>query len=104
MNTIYCASDGFMLECREVKANRQPESSGMVYLATGACSAPVIGASSGWIEGALVEGETGVLLNRHDTEEIARATIRLLTDGELALPPWSQRPTESPNASSIGRT
>ena len=60
------------------------ESFGISFVEAGACGKPVIGGSSGGIADAVVDGETGLLVDPEDEEAIAEVIIRLLTDEVLA--------------------
>ena len=60
------------------------EGFGIVFLEAGACGKPVIGGRSGGVEDAIVEGETGFLVDPMDGHQIADRLIRLLTDAPLS--------------------
>jgi len=60
------------------------EGFGMVFLEANACGKPVIGGNSGGVQDAVVDGETGILVNPTDTNKIAGAVIRLLKDKKYA--------------------
>jgi glycosyltransferase involved in cell wall biosynthesis len=56
---------------------------GMVYLEAMAMSRPVVGYASGGAAEVVVEGETGLLVERGDVVALSRALLRLLTDEPL---------------------
>jgi glycosyltransferase involved in cell wall biosynthesis len=53
---------------------------GMVYLEAMACGVPVIAAAAGGAAEAVVDGETGILLERGDSEATTAAIAELLAD------------------------
>ena len=56
---------------------------GLVYLEAMACGLPVVAATSGGTVEAVAQGETGLLVQRDDVGETARAIGTLLLDGDL---------------------
>ncbi len=56
------------------------EGFGIVFLEANACGKPVIGARSGGIPDAIVDGETGLLVEPDDEPALAEALISLLSD------------------------
>jgi phosphatidylinositol alpha-1,6-mannosyltransferase len=60
------------------------EGFGLVFLEAGACRRPVVGGRSGGVPEAVVDGETGILVNGDSVEETADALIRLLASPELS--------------------
>ncbi|HKJ31749.1 MAG TPA: glycosyltransferase family 4 protein [Balneolales bacterium] len=60
------------------------EGFGIVYLEANACGKPVIGSRSGGIPDAIVDGETGLLVNEENPDQLAAAIIKLLEDKKLA--------------------
>ena len=69
---------------REIKERGEVEGFGIVFLEAGACARPVVGAKSGGIPDAVIEGVTVILGDPLNEEEIARAIIRILQDEPLA--------------------
>lgn len=59
------------------------EGFGIVFLEANACGCPVIGARSGGIPDAVVDGETGILVPPADPGALASAMVRLLGDEQL---------------------
>jgi phosphatidylinositol alpha-1,6-mannosyltransferase len=60
------------------------EGYGIVYLEAGACGKPVVATRSGGVPDAVVDGETGFLVDEEDADGVAAALIRLLGDTQLA--------------------
>lgn len=60
------------------------EGFGIVYLEANACGKPVIGGRAGGISDAIIDGETGLLVDPFDINQIAEALVKLLTNPELA--------------------
>jgi len=78
----YSAADLLVMPNREEEGD--VEGFGIVFLEANACGKPVIGGCSGGTVDAVIDGETGYLVNPCDPEDIAEAAIRLLTDLTLA--------------------
>jgi len=79
----YAMSDIFVMPSRELQSG-DIEGFGIVFLEANACRKPVIGGHSGGIVDAVIDGETGILVNPTDPDEISKAIIKLLTDREYA--------------------
>jgi len=60
------------------------EGFGLVYLEAGACGKPVVGAISGGVPDAVVDGQTGLLVPEGDVEATAQAIVRVLSDPDLS--------------------
>lgn len=80
----YCACDLYVMPSFEEKRSKDIETFGISYIEANACKKPVIGGRSGGVVDAVIDGETGLLVNPHNIDEIADAIIRLLKDSELA--------------------
>ncbi len=65
----YNAADIFVMPSRSTPPD--VEGYGIVFLEANACEKPVIGARSGGIEDAIVDGETGLLVAPDNVEELA---------------------------------
>jgi phosphatidylinositol alpha-1,6-mannosyltransferase len=73
---LYCASDVFVL--------LSIETFGISFIEASACAKPVVCGSSGAATEAVIHGETGLIVNTHNLDEIATAIVCLLTNQELA--------------------
>lgn len=62
----------------------QVEGFGIIYLEANACAKPVIGSRSGGISDAILDGETGLLVDEDNPDQLARAITRLLDNPDLA--------------------
>jgi len=60
------------------------EGFGIVFLEANACGKPVIGARTGGIPDAVLDGETGLLVEPDDADELADALLKLIEDPILA--------------------
>lgn len=78
----YSACDVFVLPSRIV--DRDIEGFDTTFTEAEACGEPSIGGPTGGIVEAVVDGKTGLLVDPDSPDEIARATISLLTDPDLA--------------------
>ncbi|MCK4322990.1 MAG: glycosyltransferase family 4 protein, partial [Armatimonadetes bacterium] len=57
---------------------------GLVYLEANLCGLPVVAGDTGGVSDAVVDGETGLLVNPEDPAAIASAIVRLLDNPDLA--------------------
>jgi phosphatidylinositol alpha-1,6-mannosyltransferase len=80
---LYAASDVFVMPARLRDSDNDVEGFGIVYVEAGACERPVVGGRSGGVEDAIVDGETGFLVDPLDVEAIAATIERLWRDPEL---------------------
>ena len=72
----YAACDVFVLP-----SNLEPF--GIAYLEANACGKPVIGGNNGGSLDAVIDGETGLLVDPFKTDQIANALVKLLINPEL---------------------
>ncbi len=79
----YRACDVFIMPNRE-ESHHDIEGFGIVFLEANACCKPVIGGKSGGTADAVVDGETGFLVNPEDPVAIADAALLLCRDKTLA--------------------
>jgi phosphatidylinositol alpha-1,6-mannosyltransferase len=81
--SLYAAADLFVMPNRTLP-NGDTEGFGLVFLEANALGKPVIGGRAGGALEAIADGESGLLVDGSQPEEIAAAAIRLLTDQALA--------------------
>ena len=77
-----CAGDIFAMPSRSRLMGLEVEGLGIVYLEASSCGLPVIAGSSGGAPDAVVQNETGLVVNGTNTKEIASAAVQLLTNIE----------------------
>jgi phosphatidylinositol alpha-1,6-mannosyltransferase len=82
LSSYYSAADLFVMPARE--ALPDVEGFGLVFLEANACGTPAVGARSGGIPDAIVDGETGLLVPPNAPGSLAEATTRILTTPDLA--------------------
>jgi phosphatidylinositol alpha-1,6-mannosyltransferase len=80
----YNACDVFIMPSGGDEKKGHVEGFGLVYLEANACGKPVIGGRCGGTVDAIVDGETGLLVNPSDIDEIAEALIKILKDKKYA--------------------
>lgn len=76
----YALGDVFAMPCRTRLAGMEVEGWGNVFIEAAACAKPVVVGDSGGAREALVDGETGVLVDGRDVEQIADSIAGLLAD------------------------
>ena len=86
---FYRSCDVFVMPNRTLP-NGDTEGFGLVFLEAAACGKPVIGGRDGGVPDAVVDGQTGILVNGASVDEFADAALRLLTDPDLAARLGSQ--------------
>ncbi len=105
LSRIYKQADIFAMT--SVPYNRSVEGFGLSYLEASSFGLPVVGFRFGGVGEAVKDGETGLLCDQHDTNELARNLFKLLTDkglrqklgrsGEL----WARRNSWLENADAL---
>jgi phosphatidylinositol alpha-1,6-mannosyltransferase len=80
----YNLADVYIMPSREIPAAGSVEGFGITFLEANACGIPVIGGRSGGIPDAIVDGQTGLLVDPGSPDEIAAAAVRLLNDQDFA--------------------
>jgi phosphatidylinositol alpha-1,6-mannosyltransferase len=80
----YAAGDVFAMPCRTRVGGWDVEGLGIVFLEASATGLPVIVGNSGGAVDAVLDGETGFLVNGNDLSEIRDRLIELLTNQDLA--------------------
>ena len=82
IKALYDLCDLFIMPCRQIKED--VEGFGIVFLEANCFSKPVIGGKSGGAIEAIIDNETGLLVNPLDLDEISNAIIKLLNNKNLA--------------------
>jgi phosphatidylinositol alpha-1,6-mannosyltransferase len=80
----YALGDVFAMPCRTRLGGLEVEGWGNVFIEAAACARPVVVGDSGGAREALVHGETGLLVDGSDVDEVARAVGSLLADPDAA--------------------
>jgi phosphatidylinositol alpha-1,6-mannosyltransferase len=83
LSGLYSLCDVFLLPVRSLPDGNQ-EGFGIVFLEAGLHAKPVVAGRSGGSCEAVVDGETGILVDGADPVAVAGAVNRLLTDARLA--------------------
>lgn len=83
LNDYYNACDVFVMPSKTEPPN--VEGFGIVFLEANACGKPVIGTFSGGIPSAIVNGETGILVDESEPESLAEAIDLLFSNPEKAI-------------------
>ena len=81
---LYSASDVYVMASRSLESDSNYEGFGITYLEANACGIPVIGADSGGVADAIVDGRTGFLVPPNDVPALADRMHRLLANPDLA--------------------
>jgi phosphatidylinositol alpha-1,6-mannosyltransferase len=74
--------DIFAMPSRSRLLGLEVEGLGISYLEASACGIPVVGGMSGGAPDAVIENETGTIVNGRDRQAIALSIITLLQDSE----------------------
>ncbi|MEE9229290.1 MAG: glycosyltransferase family 4 protein [Acidobacteriota bacterium] len=82
--SLYSASDVYVMPSRISSGGSNFEGFGITYLEANACGVPVIGADTGGVADAIVDGETGYLVAAGDVRMLEDRIVRLLRDPALA--------------------
>jgi phosphatidylinositol alpha-1,6-mannosyltransferase len=69
--------------CRERWAGLEAEGFGIVFVEAAACSVPAVAGRSGGAHEAVVDGETGIVVEPRDVTGVRAALERLLGDDAL---------------------
>lgn len=80
----YDAGDVFAMPCRSRRAGLEVEGLGIVFLEASATGLPVVAGRSGGSPDAVLNGETGVVVDGREVSEVATAVGDLLMDRERA--------------------
>jgi len=79
------AGDIFAMPSRSRFNGLEVEGLGIVYLEASACGLPVVAGNSGGAPDAVLEGETGFVVDGVNTSAIAQACVKLLENPQLAI-------------------
>ncbi len=80
-----CVGDIFAMPSRSRLVGLEVEGLGIVYLEASACGLPVLGGLSGGAPDAVIDGQTGLVVDGTSPQAVARAAVHLLHNDELAL-------------------
>jgi phosphatidylinositol alpha-1,6-mannosyltransferase len=78
------AGDVFAMPCRTRKLGLEVEAFGTVFIQASAVGRPTLAGDSGGAPEAVVHGETGLVVDGHEVDEVAEAVLELLGDPEKA--------------------
>jgi phosphatidyl-myo-inositol dimannoside synthase len=80
---LYGCADVFAMLCRERWGGLEAEGYGIVFVEAAACGVPSIAGRSGGSHEAVVDGQTGFVVDPHDAGGVRAALDRLLGDDAL---------------------
>jgi phosphatidylinositol alpha-1,6-mannosyltransferase len=80
---LYASADVFAMCCRERWLGLEAEGFGIVFLEAAACGVPAVAGRSGGAHEAVVDGETGFVVEPRDTAAVRAAIRRLAADAGL---------------------
>lgn len=75
--------DIFVMPSRDISGDF--EGFGIVYLEANLCAKPVIAGNSGGVRDSVIDGETGIMVDPENVEEIGQTILRLAGDPELRV-------------------
>jgi phosphatidylinositol alpha-1,6-mannosyltransferase len=78
VGAFYRSCDLFVMPSREEEG--EVEGFGIAFIEASASGKPVIGGRSGGVAEAVIDGETGLLVDPHDADALAEAIVALLAD------------------------
>ncbi len=81
--SVFAMADVFAMLCRDRWAGLEAEGFGIVFTEAQACVVPVVAGRSGGSHEAVVDGETGFVVDPTDVGAVTGALRRLLDDAEL---------------------
>jgi phosphatidylinositol alpha-1,6-mannosyltransferase len=84
LRELYNICDAYIMTSRLQIKEGSVENFGIAFLEANSCGKPVIGGRSGGVPEAVLEGQTGLLVDPESTEAITEAIIAILDDGDLA--------------------
>ena len=80
---LYACADVFAMLCRERWAGLEAEGFGIVFVEAAACGVPAVAGRSGGAHEAVVDGETGLVVEPRDVDAVRAALARLLRDDAM---------------------
>ncbi|HZB22721.1 MAG TPA: glycosyltransferase, partial [Gaiellaceae bacterium] len=80
---LYGCADVFAMVCRERWGGLEAEGYGIVFVEAAACGVPAVAGRSGGSHEAVVDGETGIVVDPHDVAGVRGALEWLLGDAAL---------------------
>ncbi len=80
----YAAGDVFAMPCRTRNRGWDVEGLGIVYLEAGAIGMPVVAGNSGGAPDAVLDGQTGYVVDGRDPAAVARRLSELLSDPQTS--------------------
>jgi phosphatidylinositol alpha-1,6-mannosyltransferase len=80
----YAAGDVFAVPCRDRRGGLEVEGWGNVFIEAAACGRPVVVGDSGGAREAVVDGDTGILVNGRNVGQVADSVAMLLEDPAVA--------------------
>ncbi|MGH2675250.1 MAG: glycosyltransferase family 4 protein, partial [Actinomycetota bacterium] len=78
------AGDVFAMPCRTRKLGLEVEAFGLAFIEASAVGRPCVAGDSGGAPEAVVHGETGLVVDGNEVDEVAEAVLELLGDPEKA--------------------
>ncbi|MGA0113463.1 MAG: glycosyltransferase family 4 protein [Candidatus Nanopelagicaceae bacterium] len=78
-----CMGDVFAMPSRSRLFGLEVEGLGIVYLEASSCGLPVIGGASGGAPDAVLDGDTGYVVDGNDLNAISTQIVKLLSDAKL---------------------
>jgi phosphatidyl-myo-inositol dimannoside synthase len=80
---LYASADVFAMPCRDRWAGLEAEGFGIVFVEASACGVPSVAGRSGGSHEAVIDGETGFVVEPRDVDAVRDALARLLGDDAL---------------------
>ncbi len=80
---VYGMADVFSMLCRDRWGGLEAEGFGIVFLEAAACAVPALAGRSGGAHEAVLDGETGLVVEPRDVAGVRHALTRLLGDEAL---------------------
>src|SRR4051812_22349830 len=83
LSALYGSAHAFAMCCRDRWGGLEAEGFGIVFLEAAACGVPAVAGRSGGAHEAVVDGETGYVVEPRDVDAVRSAIAGLCHDGEL---------------------